>query len=285
MNKKTMDFERLRIKLLESIDRITELLNYCKQESPVLKDIDSSLSQLSRLIYSLRSQFYMLEKNVICKDFQFENFIEGNCNKLARSHAISIAEGSHPNIFSPFFIFGSVGSGKTHLMHAIVNKVKSKNHEAATLYLPSEYFCEMTVNSIRNNLFSEFIAYLSEQDILLIDDIHCLAGKEKTQDVLVQVIDILLSRDRQVVFSASVLPKEITPINDRLLSRISNGLTVTLGMADSQTLERILNEKAQHFNMRLPDSMLRELLSVEYKNIREAEGHFFSLIAKTSQLE
>ncbi len=285
MNKKTMDLERLQIKLLQCSDRITDLLNYCKQEAPALKYIDNSLNQLSRLICPLRSQMYLLEKNVICSDYVFENFIEGNCNKLARSHAISIAEGSHPNIYNPLFIFGSVGSGKTHLMHAIVNKVKSNNHEAAVLYLPSEHFCEMMVNSVKNNLFSEFIEYLSEQDILLIDDIHCLAGKEKTQDVLIQAIDLLLSRERQLVFSASILPSELKQINDRLLSRISNGLTVNLGMADSQTLGRILNEKAKRYNMELSDSILRELLSIEYNDIREAEGHFIKLIANSTLLK
>lgn len=278
MNEKSFDSQELQRKLSEGIDHINNLINSCKGGSASLIEIDKSIRQISSYFNSLRNQWSLLGDQYILPDSVFETFVEGDCNKLARFYAISATEKSKHRLFNPLIIIGAVGLGKTHLLHAIVNKVRRNNPENGILYFQAEDFCEQLVNSVKNNRINEFIGYLSELDTLLIDDIHCFAGKEKTQEILVQIIDHLLSRDRQVIFSTLILPAEIKQINDRLLSRILKGVALTLGMADSQTLGKILTMKAQRLEREISDSMLTELLSIEHNCIREAEGHLIRLI-------
>jgi len=175
----------------------------------------------------------------------FERFIEGDCNRLARNASLAIAENPGKNSFNPFFIYGGVGLGKTHLTQSIGNKIKQDyGEEKSVLYISSESFTNEFVHAIRNNRASEFSMFYRNVDCLIVDDIQFFSGKEKTQEEFFHIFNTLHQEGKQIVLSSDRAPKDIPDIEERLISRFSWGLSADLQMPDYETRYAILERKA-----------------------------------------
>ena len=232
---------------------------------------------------SLDSKFinppFWLGNRYVNSDFVFDTLIEGDCNKLARKCALLVSEKPAVPLFNPLILYGSSGLGKTHLLQAIFNNHKDKHAKNKALYLRAPDFTENLVHAIKHNLMDEFIDHTTNQDILLLDDIQYVERREKTQDIILQIIDNLLSKGSQVVISTSILPEYLRSFNDGLLSQLLKGMLVKLEMPDSQTILEILRLKARQYSTEIPDAMLTKLLSRKYNSISDVEGHLKLLIA------
>ena len=178
-------------------------------------------------------------------NYVFERYIEGDCNRLARSAAMAIAENLGNNSFNPFFVYGGVGLGKTHLIQSIGNKIKQDyGDEKSVLYLSSESFTNEFVHAIRNNRASEFSMFYRNIDVLIVDDIQFFSGKEKTQEEFFHIFNALHQEGKQIILSSDRAPKDVPDIEERLISRFNWGLTADIQMPDFETRYAILEYKA-----------------------------------------
>ncbi|MDO9512355.1 MAG: chromosomal replication initiator protein DnaA [Bacteroidales bacterium] len=212
----------------------------------------------------------------------FDNFIEGDCNRLARSAGYAISENPGKTAFNPFFIYSSVGLGKTHLSHAIGIQVKNNFPDKTVLYVSAELFTHQFTDSIRNQNPNDFINFYQMIDVLIIDDIQFLAGKQKTQDVFFHIFNHLHQRSKQIIITADKPPVEITGIEQRLLSRFKWGLAADLQTPDLETRVSILKNKIYADGIEIPDDVIEYLAYSINSNIRELEGALVSLIAHSS---
>ncbi|MDZ7689651.1 MAG: chromosomal replication initiator protein DnaA [Balneolaceae bacterium] len=177
-------------------------------------------------------------------NYVFERFIEGDCNRLARSAAIAISENPGSNSFNPFFVYGGTGLGKTHLIQSIGNKIKNEfGDDKSVIYVSSESFTNEFVQSIRNNRASEFSMYYRQIDVLIIDDIQFFSGKEKTQEEFFHIFNALHQDGKQIILSSDRAPREIPDIEERLISRFSWGLSADLQIPEYETRYAILEKK------------------------------------------
>ena len=212
--------------------------------------------------------------------YVFENFIEGDCNKLARSAAISIAEKPLNNTFNPLLIYGGVGLGKTHLMQAIGNKIKEQFKDKIVVYLQTTVFIDQFINCIRTNCVQDFSKFYSSVDVLLLDDVQFLKDKGKTQEMLFFIFNQLHQLGKQIVLTSDRPPRELSGLQDRLISRFCWGLTVNITMPDVETKIAILKSKAYDANVN--DFLIEYIAQRVNSNIRELEGIMLTAIAKTS---
>jgi len=221
----------------------------------------------------------------------FENFVVGPSNQFARAAATAVAE-SPGKSYNPLFIYGGVGLGKTHLMNAIGNLLIDKSSGIKLLYTPAEQFTNEFVYSMRNNKMDEFKnRYRSLLDVLLIDDIQFIAGKTGTQEELFHTFNALYDSHKQIVFSSDRLPKDISPITERLRSRFGMGLIADIQMPDVETKLAILGKKSEIEGIQLPQDVAFFLASRIKSNIRDLEaclirlGAYSSLSGRTITVE
>ncbi|MBQ2350273.1 MAG: chromosomal replication initiator protein DnaA [Cytophagales bacterium] len=212
--------------------------------------------------------------------YVFDNFIEGDCNRLARSAAISIAEKPLNNTFNPLLIYGGVGLGKTHLMQAIGNKIKEQFNDKIVVYLQTTVFINQFINCIRTNCVQDFSKFYSSVDVLLLDDVQFLKDKGKTQEMLFFIFNQLHQLGKQIVLTSDRPPRELSGLQDRLISRFCWGLTVNITMPDVETKIAILKSKAEDANIN--DFLIEYIAQRVNSNIRELEGIMLTAIAKTS---
>ena len=210
--------------------------------------------------------------------YTFERFIEGDCNRLARSAAWAIAQQPGATSFNPFLIYGGVGLGKTHLIQAIGNYVKQQG-DAAVLYVSSERFTSDFVQSIQHNRVNEFSLFYRDIDLLIIDDVQFFGGKEKTQEEFFHIFNALHQGGRQIVLSSDRPPREIEGIEERLLSRFQWGLSADLQQPELETRIAILNRKAEDDGIDLPHEVIEFIAHNVKSNIRELEGALIRLLA------
>jgi chromosomal replication initiator protein len=203
--------------------------------------------------------------------YTFENFIVGANNELANAAALAITE-NLGNKYNPLFIYGGVGLGKTHLLQAIGNKLKAKNKKLKIKYASSEKFTDELINAIRNQKMAEFKNSFRNLDLLLIDDIQFVAGKDKTQEELFHTFNNLHSRNKQIVFTSDRPPKSISSIEERLRSRFEGGMIADIGYPDFETRFAILKSKSQEVNNLIEEDVLKYIAETISKNIRELEG-------------
>jgi len=217
------------------------------------------------------------------KSYVFDRFIEGDCNRLARSAAMAIAENPGKNSFNPFFIYGTTGLGKTHLAQSIGNKVKQDfGDELAVIYVSSESFTNEFVQAIRNNRASEFSMFYRNIDVLIVDDIQFFSGKEKTQEEFFHIFNSLHQDGKQIILSSDRAPKDIPDIEERLISRFSWGLSADVQIPEFETRFAILERKAFDNGISL-DSQIIEFIAMNFKsNIRDLEGAIIKLLATAS---
>ncbi|MDX1671210.1 MAG: chromosomal replication initiator protein DnaA [Balneolaceae bacterium] len=215
--------------------------------------------------------------------YVFERYIEGDCNRLARSAAMAIAESPGSNSFNPFFVYGGTGLGKTHLIQSIGNKIKQEfGNKLAVLYTSSESFTNEFVHAIRNNRASEFTMFYRQIDCLIVDDIQFFSGKEKTQEEFFHIFNSLHQDGKQIILSSDRPPREIPDIEERLISRFSWGLSADLQVPEYETRYAILERKAVDNGIELPHDVL-EFIAHNFKsNVRDLEGAIIKLLAHSS---
>lgn len=211
--------------------------------------------------------------------YQFERFIEGDCNRLARSAALAIAEQPGATSFNPFLIYGGVGLGKTHLIQAIGNYVLAKGTAETVLYVSSERFTNEFVQAIQHNRASEFSLFYRQIDLLIIDDVQFFGGKEKTQEEFFHIFNALHQSGKQIVLSADRAPRDIQGIEERLLSRFQWGLTADLQAPELETRTAILRRKAEDDGIEINPEVLEFVAHNIKSNIRELEGALIRLLA------
>lgn len=215
--------------------------------------------------------------------YVFERYIEGDCNRLARSAAMAIADNPGSNSFNPFFIYGPTGLGKTHLIQSIGNRIKQKfGDEKSVLYISSEAFTNEFVHAIRNNRASEFSMFYRNIDVLIVDDIQFFSGKEKTQEEFFHIFNTLHQEGKQIVLSSDRAPKDVPDIEERLISRFSWGLSADLQMPEYETRYAILERKASDNGIELQPEII-EFIAHNFKsNVRDLEGAIIKLLAHAS---
>ena len=213
--------------------------------------------------------------------YTFETFVIGNNNRFA--HAAALAVSNEPGkAYNPLFLYGGVGLGKTHLMHAIGNRILENNPKANVLYVTSEKFTNQLINAIKDGKTEMFRNKYRNIDVLLIDDIQFIAGKERIQEEFFHTFNALNEAGKQIIISSDKPPKDIAFLEDRLKSRFEWGLLADISNPDYETRLAILRKKAQEENIVIDDAILSDIASKIDSNIRELEGVFNKIVARAS---
>ncbi len=212
------------------------------------------------------------------KKLTFDNFVEGKCNILARDASLQVVNNIGGS-YNPFLIYGDSSTGKTHLMHAIGNKILKNNPEARILYLTSERFVQEMISAFQDKSIDKFKKYYRSANLLLIDDIQFFAGKPRSQEEFFHTFNTLLEEQQQIVMTCDRYPKEINGIEERLLSRFSWGLDVAVKVPDLDTRVMILMTKAKEVNMDLSQEVALFIAKLITTSIRDLEGALRKVIA------
>ncbi len=210
-------------------------------------------------------------KHGLNANFTFETFVEGKANQLAAAAARQVSE-NPGGAYNPFFIYGGVGLGKTHLMHAIGNQMLKDNPNARVVYLHSERFVADMVNALRHNKIDEFKRFYRSLDALLIDDIQFFANKEQSQEEFFHTFNTLLEGNKQVILTSDRFPKEVEGLEDRLKSRFGWGLTIAVEPPEFEMRVAILLKKASEYGFTLPDEVAFFIAKRLRGNVRDLEG-------------
>jgi chromosomal replication initiator protein len=216
------------------------------------------------------------------KDNTFDNFVEGECNRLARSAGYAVAQNPGGTAFNPLMIYGESGLGKTHLAHAIGIEVKERFPDKVVLYVNANKFYTQFTEATLKNTRNDFLNFYQMIDVLIIDDIQLLAGKEKTQETLFHIFNHLHQLGKQLILTSDKSPIEIKGIEQRLLSRFKWGLTTDLLNPSYETRLAILRKKTYKDGLNMPDEVLEYLAENIDSNVRELEGALISLLAQST---
>lgn len=214
--------------------------------------------------------------------YTFDNFIKGEGNQLARAAAGAISDNPGGTSFNPLFIYGGVGLGKTHLIQAIGNQILANFPDKKVIYLSSDIFTVEFVESIQSNRVNEFSSFYRSMDVLIIDDIQFLSGKEKTQDLFFHIFNTLHQSRKQIILSSDKPPKDLMGLDERLISRFQWGLTADIQPPEFETRIAILKNKAEAYGMSVSNEILEYIASSITSNIRELEGCLIKLLANAS---
>jgi chromosomal replication initiator protein len=210
--------------------------------------------------------------------FTFNSFVEGKSNQLAKAAAIQVA-GNPGRAYNPLFIYGGVGLGKTHLMHAVANKLRERNSEARLAYVHSERFVSDMVKSLQHNTINDFKTAYRSLDALMIDDIQFFAGKDRSQEEFFHTFNALLESQQQVILTCDRYPKEVDGLEERLKSRFGWGLTVAIEPPELETCVAILMSKAAAAVVDLPEEVAFFIAKRIRSNVRELEGALRRVVA------
>ncbi|KFI05453.1 chromosomal replication initiator protein DnaA [Massilia sp. BSC265] len=218
------------------------------------------------------------EQSRINTDLTFDSFVTGKANQLARAAAIQVA--NNPGVsYNPLFFYGGVGLGKTHLIHAIGNQVMADNPNARIRYIHAEQYVRDVVTAYQRKGFDDFKHYYHSLDMLLIDDIQFFGGKSRTQEEFFYAFEALIAAKKQIIITSDTYPKEITGMDDRLISRFDSGLTVAIEPPELEMRVAILLKKAQSENVTLSDDVAFFVAKHLRSNVRELEGALRKILA------
>ena len=215
-------------------------------------------------------------------NYNFDNFLEGDSNRLARSAALAVANKPGGTSFNPLLIFGGVGLGKTHLAHAIGVEIKEKYQDKTVLYIAAEKFTQQYIEAVKKNTRNDFIHFYQLLDVLIIDDVQFLSGKTGTQDVFFHIFNHLHQNGKQVILTSDKAPVDMQDIEQRLLSRFKWGLSAELQLPNYETRISILKNKLFRDGVSISDQIIEYVAKNIKTNVRELEGALISLIAQSS---
>ena len=249
---------------------VIDLSKEQKEESEIISEKDeNSLQEIES------------NKSTLNPKYTFETFVVGNNNRFA--HAAALAVGNEPSkSYNPLFLYGGVGLGKTHLMHAIGNRILELYKNYNVLYVTSEKFTNQLINAIKDNKNDMFRNKYRNIDVLLIDDIQFIAGKERIQEEFFHTFNSLYEEGKQIIISSDKPPRDIPFLEDRLKSRFEWGLLADISCPDYETRLAILRKKAQDENVVIDDFILSNIANKIDSNIRELEGVFNKIVARAS---
>lgn len=215
-------------------------------------------------------------------NYVFDTYIEGDCNRLARSAGYAVAQKPGVTSFNPLMLYGGVGLGKTHLVQAVGNEIKNNLSDKFVLYVSSEKFTNQFIDALKNNKIQEFQNFYMQVDVLIIDDVQFLAGKERTQEIFFHIFNHLHQAGKQIIMTSDCPPRDLRGLEERLLSRFKWGLTADLQQPDYETRVAIIQRKMQADGIYIPENVIEYLAYSVDTNIRELEGVLISLIAHAS---
>ena len=215
-------------------------------------------------------------------NYNFENFIEGDSNRLARSASMAVSNKPGGTSFNPLLIYGGVGLGKTHLAQAIGVRIKERYPEKTVLYISAEKFTQQFIDSVKANTRNDFIHFYQMIDVLIVDDVQFLSGKSGTQDVFFHIFNHLHQNGKQVILTSDKAPVDMQDIEQRLLSRFKWGLSAELVAPDYETRISILKSKMFRDGVEIPEEIVEYIAKNIKTNVRELEGVLISLIAQAS---
>jgi chromosomal replication initiator protein len=220
-------------------------------------------------------------KSNINPTYQFDNFVEGKSNQLARAASTQVSD-NPGGAYNPLFIYGGTGLGKTHLLHAVGNGILNKKKDATVVYMHSERFVQDMVKALQNNAIEEFKRYYRSVDALLIDDIQFFANKDRSQEEFFHTFNALLEGNQQIILTSDRYPKEIDGVEDRLKSRFGWGLTIAIEPPELETRVAILKRKGLENRIHLPDEVAFFIAKRLRSNVRELEGALNRVIANAN---
>ncbi len=232
--------------------------------------------------FDLESLDQVHQKSHLNPQYTFTTFIEGDCNRLARSAGFAVAAKPGITSFNPLMLYGGVGLGKTHLVQAIGNEIKSNLSDKFVLYVSSEYFTNQFIEAVKNNKVQNFTNFYLQIDTLIIDDVQFLAGKEKTQEIFFHIFNHLHQSGKQIIMTSDCPPRDLKGLEERLLSRFKWGLTADLQQPDLETRIAIIQKKMAADGIDIPANVIEYLAYSVDTNIRELEGVVISLMAHAS---
>ncbi len=216
------------------------------------------------------------------QQYTFENYVEGDCNRLARSAGIAVANKPGFTSFNPLMVYSEVGLGKTHLVQAIGNRIMEINPSKSVLYVSSEKFANQVIEAFKNGAIQDLANHYLKTDVLIIDDVQFFAGKEKTQEIFFHIFNHLHQSGKQLVLTLDRPPKELKGLEERLISRFKWGLSADLQKPDYETRKAIIYRKIENDGILLSDEVIDYLAQNIASNIRELEGVVISLLAQAS---
>lgn len=215
-------------------------------------------------------------------NYTFDNFIEGDCNRLARSAGMAVAQKPGVTSFNPLMLYGGVGLGKTHLVQAIGNYIQQYEKDKEVLYVSADKFTNQFIEALKNNSLEVFNHFYMQVDVLMIDDVQFLSGKERTQEIFFHIFNHLHQSGKQIIMTSDCPPSELKGLEERLLSRFKWGLTADVKQPDLETRMAIIHQKIQETELELTDDVIEYLAYSVDTNVRELEGAINSLIAHAS---
>jgi len=271
---------------------------YSKTILKVLRELDNSIKRIEFKVVSLTSptpqttkrkdvveypdqlkieEFYLDKKTNLNPKYTFENFVVGPFNELPHAAAWAVSE-NPGSVYNPLFIYGGVGLGKTHLVQAVGNRILEQFPNKTVKYVSSERFTSEVINSIKNHSVEQFKQAYHKIDVLIIDDIQFLSGKEKTQEEFFHIFNSLYEANKQIILSSDRPPKAISALEERLRSRFEGGMIADISAPDFESRVAILKQKIQEKNIFFPDEILEYIAENIQSNIRELEGALNRLI-------
>ena len=250
------------------------------EDIPPTEHSESQLNNQTQVVPEKKLK-HTFESNLNSR-YTFSNFIKGEGNQLARAAAGAISDNPGGTSFNPFFVYGGVGLGKTHLVQAVGNEILGKYPHKKVIYLSSDSFTVEFVEAIQSNRVNEFSSFYRGMDVLIIDDIQFLIGKEKTQDLFFHIFNTLHQSRKQIILSSDKPPKELKGLDERLISRFQWGLTADIQPPEWETRIAILKNKAEAYGMKVSNEILEYIATNITSNIRELEGCLIKLLANAS---
>ncbi len=271
-------YHKIILKALKKLDKDIRRVDYAVVSAPPIvseekkKTKKSNNKEKNDTISQMEFQELSVDRETgLNPKYSFDNFIIGPFNELAHAAGVAITE-SPGSIYNPLFLYSKTGLGKTHLLQAIGNKVKDNISEKKVLYVPAQKFISEIISAIRGNKMDDFRHQYRNIDVLIIDDIQFLSGKEKTQEEFFHTFNDLYEKNKQIILSSDRHPKSIASLTDRLRSRFEGGMLADIGTPDIETRSAILKTKAQERNFFLPDDVCYYIAENVQRSIRELEG-------------
>jgi len=215
-------------------------------------------------------------------NYTFEKYVEGDCNRVARSAGLHVAQKPGATSFNPLLVYGGVGWGKTHLVQAIGNEVRRQHPNKSVLYVSAEKFINQFIDHSKNNEVNDFIHFYQLIDVLIMDDIHLFVSANKTQDVFFAIFNHLHQSGKQIILTSDTAPRDLEGLQERLLSRFRWGLNADIQAPDFETRQSILRMKMKQEGLEIPDDVVKYVAYNVQSNVRELEGAIIALFAQAT---